>query len=216
MADQCPLLAKADAGGAAFEGQLWSVHDAPPAWFLPGPIRIRGGAARYFASDRHFHRGIHPESTFRLISEKATHYQRLAESRSGQGGFFCGIQGIHFEEASKRKPLSSKPLIPRVIRLTKLSPLRSQIIVAKDRFVLSRGDYHWQHEPCWYAVRKTGKGHWAGDRKQPTLWQIANKDQDATTVHGTQKPVECMRRPILNISSPGQAVFESFRGPVPR
>jgi len=90
--------------------------------------------------------------------------------------------------------------------------VRSQIIWAKDRLVLSRGDYHWQHEPCWYAVKKTGKGHWAGDRKQTTLWQIANKDQDADTVHGTQKPVECMRRPILNNSSPGQAVYEPFMG----
>ena len=90
--------------------------------------------------------------------------------------------------------------------------IRAQIIWAKDRLVLSRGDYHYQHEPCWYAVKKTGKGHWAGDRKQTTLWQIANKDQDAETVHGTQKPVECMRRPILNNSSPGQAVYEPFMG----
>jgi DNA modification methylase len=90
--------------------------------------------------------------------------------------------------------------------------VRSQIIWAKDRLVLSRGDYHWQHEPCWYAVRKTGKGHWAGDRKQTTLWHISGKDQDAATVHGTQKPVECMRRPILNNSSPGQAVYEPFMG----
>ena len=59
---------------------------------------------------------------------------------------------------------------------------------------------------------KTGKGHWAGDRKQTTLWHISCKDQDAATVHGTQKPVECMRRPILNNSSPGQAVFEPFMG----
>ena len=29
--------------------------------------------------------------------------------------------------------------------------IRSQIIWAKERLVLSRGDYHWQHEPCWYA-----------------------------------------------------------------
>ncbi len=49
--------------------------------------------------------------------------------------------------------------------------VRSQIIWAKDSLVLSRGDYHWQHEPCWYAVKKTGKGHWAGDRKQTTLWE---------------------------------------------
>lgn len=65
---------------------------------------------------------------------------------------------------------------------------------------------------CWYAVKKTGKGHWAGDRKQTTLWHIANKDQDEKTVHGTQKPVECMRRPILNNSSPGQAIYEPFMG----
>jgi hypothetical protein len=65
---------------------------------------------------------------------------------------------------------------------------------------------------CWYAVKKSGKGHWAGDRKQTTLWHIANKDQDEKTVHGTQKPVECMRRPILNNSNPGQAVYEPFMG----
>jgi len=90
--------------------------------------------------------------------------------------------------------------------------IRSQIIWAKERLVLSRGNYHWQHKPCWYAVRAKGKGHWASDRKQTTLWQIASKDQDATTVHGTQKPVECMRRPILNNPSPGQAVYEPFMG----
>ena len=90
--------------------------------------------------------------------------------------------------------------------------IRAQIVWAKERLVLSRGDYHWQHEPCWYAVRKTGRGHWCGGRKQTTLWQIPNRDQDAATVHGTQKPVECMRRAMLNNSSPGQAVYEPFCG----
>jgi DNA modification methylase len=88
--------------------------------------------------------------------------------------------------------------------------IRAQIIWAKDRLVLGRGDYHWQHEPCWYAVR--GSGHWSGDRKQTTLWQISGRAQDAETVHGTQKPVECMRRPIENNSSVGQAVYEPFAG----
>jgi len=32
---------------------------------------------------------------------------------------------------------------------------------------MGRGHYHWQHEPCWYALR--GTGHWNGDRKQSTL-----------------------------------------------
>ena len=90
--------------------------------------------------------------------------------------------------------------------------IRSQIIWAKERLVLSRGHYHWQHEPCWYAVRSSGTGHWSGDRKQTTLWSIPSGDQDADTVHGTQKPVDCMRRPMLNNSSPGQAVYEPFCG----
>ena len=90
--------------------------------------------------------------------------------------------------------------------------LRSQIIWAKTRLQLSRGHYHWQHEPCFYVVRKGATGHWAGDRKQTTLWQIDHKEDQAKTKHGTQKPVECMRRPIENNSSPGQAVYEPFSG----
>lgn len=31
-------------------------------------------------------------------------------------------------------------------------------------------------------------------------------------MHGTQKPVECMRRPIVNNSSPGDVVYEPFSG----
>jgi DNA modification methylase len=98
--------------------------------------------------------------------------------------------------------------------------LRSQIIWVKPHYALSRGDYHIQHEPCFYAVRKMGKGHWTGDRKQSTVWQIANgtfqggprKAEDKATGHSTQKPVECMKRPIENNSSPGQAVYDPFVG----
>lgn len=89
--------------------------------------------------------------------------------------------------------------------------LRSQIIWAKSNFAIGRGDYHWHHEPCWYAVREGKTGHYAGDRKQTTLWQIA-KPQKSETGHSTQKPVECMKRPIENNSSPGQAVYEPFSG----
>ena len=88
--------------------------------------------------------------------------------------------------------------------------VRSQIIWDKTRLVIGRGDYHWQHEPAWYAVRKGRKGHWAGDRKQTTVWAIPHRK--SPTGHGTEKPVECMRRPIENNSSPGQAVYEPFSG----
>ncbi len=87
--------------------------------------------------------------------------------------------------------------------------IRQQIIWAKDRFALGRGHYHYQHEPCWYAVRR--KGHWTGDRSQTSLWQIKSRE-DGGHGHGTQKPVECMRRPMLNNSTPGEAVYEPFLG----
>lgn len=89
--------------------------------------------------------------------------------------------------------------------------IRAQIIWAKSQFVIGRGDYHPQHEPCWYAVRKGRKGHYDGGRKQSTLWQI-DKPRKSETGHSTQKPVECMKRPIENNSSPGQAVYEPFSG----
>jgi DNA modification methylase len=91
--------------------------------------------------------------------------------------------------------------------------IRAQLIWVKSRFVLSRGHYHWQHEPCFYAVRDGGQSRWQGARDQSTVWQIAtNADDDAATVHGTQKPVECMLRPILNNSARGDAVYEPFAG----
>jgi DNA modification methylase len=90
--------------------------------------------------------------------------------------------------------------------------IRAQIVWAKAKFVVGRGHYHPHHEPCWYAVRSKGgaTGHWQGSRKESTLWQIEHRKSD--TGHGTQKPVECMKRPIENNSSPGQAVYEPFSG----
>jgi DNA modification methylase len=90
--------------------------------------------------------------------------------------------------------------------------IRAQIIWAKPRLVLSRGDYHWQHEPCFYAVRKGATGHWQGARDQSTLWTIGTGENDDATEHGTQKPVECMRRPIVNNSAKGELVYEPFAG----
>ncbi len=89
--------------------------------------------------------------------------------------------------------------------------LRSQIIWVKSNFAIGRGDYHWRHEPCWYAVRKGATGRWAGDRKQTTTWDI-EKPSKSETGHSTQKPVECMQRPIENNSRRGDAVYEPFSG----
>jgi DNA modification methylase len=86
---------------------------------------------------------------------------------------------------------------------------RAHVIWVKDRFTLGRGDYQWQHEPLWYCVK--GSAHWCGDRKQSTVWTIPARE-DSGHGHGTQKPVECMRRPMLNNSSAGQAIYDPFVG----
>ena len=90
--------------------------------------------------------------------------------------------------------------------------VRAQIIWAKQHFALSRGDYHWQHETCWYAVRKGATARWAGDRKQTTLWEIPNNNASGMRIASrlgarNQKPIECMRRPIVNNSRPGEVIL---------
>lgn len=86
--------------------------------------------------------------------------------------------------------------------------IRAQIIWNKGHFAISRGDYHWAHEPCWYAVKKGSKGNWAGDRKQTTIWDI-KKNKSNDTGHSTQKPVECMAKAIANHDGD---VYDPFLG----
>lgn len=88
--------------------------------------------------------------------------------------------------------------------------LRTQIIWNKSAFVISRGDYHYRHEPCWHAVRKGKPGNRTGGRDQTTVWDINHRKSD--TGHSTQKPVDCMRRPILNNSRTGDYVYDPFIG----
>jgi DNA modification methylase len=121
--------------------------------------------------------------------------------------------------------------------------LRNLIIWAKDRLCISRGNYHHQHEPCWYAVKKGESAKFTEDRTQSTLWKNIDdvtrpdelifvakdeakrvyairgdrstlwqipKPKKSETGHSTQKPIECMARPIRNHES--EFVFEPFSG----
>jgi len=94
---------------------------------------------------------------------------------------------------------------------------RAQIVLAK------------QHSPWAVAislearnllvrVREGKSSHWSGDRTQTTVWEFPNNNpfgnpqREQSWGHGTQKPVECMRRPIVNNSRPGQAIYDPFLG----
>jgi len=87
--------------------------------------------------------------------------------------------------------------------------IRNQIIWKKAHFPISRGHYTYQHEACWYAVRKGKGAHWTGDKSASTVWEMS-LDDNVRGGHSTQKPVEAMRTPIHNHDSP--EVYEPFLG----
>ena len=90
--------------------------------------------------------------------------------------------------------------------------LRAQIIWRKPSLVIGRGAYHYQHEPCWYAVRQGKAAKWTGDRTQSTVWDISPRDGQEETEHSTQKPLECMARPMRNHGQAGDVIYEPFAG----
>jgi DNA modification methylase len=96
--------------------------------------------------------------------------------------------------------------------------LRQQIIWNKTAAAMSRQAYRWKHEPCWYAVRRGKTAHWLGSRDQSTIWDAASPKMimggstEEKLDHPTQKPVELMRRPIMNHTRRGDVVWEPFLG----
>ena len=97
--------------------------------------------------------------------------------------------------------------------------IRAQIIWSKQHFALSRGPYHYQHEPCYYCVRKGPT--LAVARRSNSVHRVgcgepqpfgSKNPEDTATGHSTQKPVELMRRPILNHTEPGDVIYDPFLG----
>jgi DNA modification methylase len=92
-----------------------------------------------------------------------------------------------------------------------------QIIWDKGRTVLTRTHYWFQHEPCWYVRKKNAP--WFGKAgENSTIWHspspkfIMGGSDEEKFDHPTQKPVELMRRPIINHTKRGELVYEPFLG----
>jgi DNA methylase/ParB-like nuclease domain len=92
-----------------------------------------------------------------------------------------------------------------------------QIIWDKGRPVLTRTHYWFQHEPCWY-VRKKNASWYGKAGENSTIWNspspkfIMGGSGEDKFDHPTQKPVELMRKPILNHIKPGELVYDPFLG----
>ncbi len=112
--------------------------------------------------------------------------------------------------------------------------IRQHLIWVKNRFILGRQDYHWQHEPIIYGW-KTGASHnWYADRTKSTVIQdhideLSREDLlsilkgyqtdvieiDAPTkndIHPTMKPVELIKGMLRNSTKKGDLIYDPFSG----
>ena len=83
---------------------------------------------------------------------------------------------------------------------------------------MGRSWYHWAHEPCWVVRKPRAKVPFLGSRDQATVWRVPSPkmimggSDEEKFDHPTQKPVELMRRPILNHLKRGEMIYEPFLG----
>lgn len=97
--------------------------------------------------------------------------------------------------------------------------VHQELIWAKDSMVLGHSDYHFQHEPIMYGYTagegRPGRGkhagtRWYGGDAQTSLFTIPRPSRSPD--HPTGKPVELVRRQIINSSLPGAAIYDPFLG----
>ena len=87
--------------------------------------------------------------------------------------------------------------------------IHRQIIWQKPSLVFGRGDYHWQHELCFYGWRRGNRPPFYGPRNQTTLWAVG---RETSKDHPTAKPVDLWRAPIENHTKSGEIMYEPFSG----
>jgi DNA modification methylase len=92
-----------------------------------------------------------------------------------------------------------------------------QIIWNKGRAVLTRTPYWFAHEPAWF-VRKKNPPWYGKAGENSTIWEVASPkfimggSDEEKFDHPTQKPLELMRRPILNHTKRSEVVYDPFLG----
>ena len=80
----------------------------------------------------------------------------------------------------------------------------------KPSLVLGRSPYQWQHEPCLFGWKKSGKHQWYAGRKETTIWEFDKPKKNAD--HPTMKPIALISYPIKNSSMSNCIVLDPFGG----
>lgn len=90
--------------------------------------------------------------------------------------------------------------------------VHQQIIWVKDRPVLTRSWYMWQHEPCFFGWIKGKKPRRVRDEFLRTVWEFPTLPPGTKTDHPTSKPVELFEIPMEEHTLPGEICYEPFSG----
>ena len=116
--------------------------------------------------------------------------------------------------------------------------LKQCLIWVKDAFVLSRQDYHWQHEPILYGWKPGAAHSWYGRRirstildgeinlaelKKHELIEVLQEIAETSTIireprprrnadHPTMKPVPLVARLLANSTKRGDIILDPFGG----
>lgn len=85
--------------------------------------------------------------------------------------------------------------------------LSGTCIWKKQSLVLGRSPYQWQHEPCLFGWKKSGKHQWYSGRK---IWEFDKPKKNGD--HPTMKPVPLLAYPIKNSSMTNSIVLDPFGG----
>jgi DNA modification methylase len=94
--------------------------------------------------------------------------------------------------------------------LADLGAWRQTLTWVKDSFVLGRSDYHYRHESIFYGWKEGAAHTWHGGRAQDNVLEVPRPKR--STEHPTMKPVELVRRCIVNSSDPEAIILDPFAG----
>src|SRR3977135_3144665 len=109
----------------------------------------------------------------------------------------------------------TREVLDGLLRIGFIPP--QKIIRNKGRTWRTRTLYWFQPEPCWFVRKKNAP--WYGKAgENSTVWDspspkfLMGGSDEQKYDHPTQKPVELMRRPILNHTKRGDVIYDGFLG----
>ena len=140
----------------------------------------------------------------RWIDERGEHLDRLSSSDTNVLEYLAMIR--YCWHASRRQALLES------VWGKYGAFVHQQIIWVKDRPILTRSWYMWQHEPCFFGWLKGKKPRRYAEDYPPSVWSLPTLHPGVPSVHPTEKPTELFAIPMWQHTKPGDICFEPFSG----